>query len=202
MTPRQNAIQSQDHLTEQELRAIAYFAIGVGSEGGFGGRDVSHRLSFAGNIRNGVMRPVGNSGYSIGTLQTDLGQHPAVAGELVSAFQHWAHRHQPSWVLPEAAQRQLTADLARTGKAIKDDGGRTPDAEAMEHLNEYLRSEDGVSFVHARDEAQVDRLITGIARELQETNLYQQVERDDRVRLAAVVMKLQNQSGERWTPRL
>ena len=202
MTPQKNAVQSPDQLTEQELRAIAYFAIGVGSEGGFGGRDVSNRLSFAGNVRNGVMRPVGNSGYSIGTLQTDLGQHPAVAGELVSAFQHWAHRHQPSWVLPDAAERQLTADLARTGTAIKDDGGRTPDSEAMAHLNAYLRSEDGVSFVHARDEAQVDRLITGIARQLQETNLYQQAERDDRVRLAAVVMKLQNQSGDRWTPRL
>ncbi|OHE83071.1 MAG: hypothetical protein A2579_02965 [Lysobacterales bacterium RIFOXYD1_FULL_69_11] len=202
MTPQQNAIQSPNQLTEHELRAIAYFAIGIGSEGGFGGRDVSHRLSFAGNIRNGVMRPVGNSGYSIGTLQTDLGQHPAVAGELVSAFQLWAHRQQPSWVLSVAAQRQLTADLARTGKAIKDDDGRAPDGEAMEHLNAYLRSEDGVSFVHDRDEAQVDRLITGIARRLQATDLYQQADRDDQVRLAAVVMKLQNQSGDLWTPRL
>ena len=70
-------------LTDSELRAVVYFAIGVGSEGSVGGRDVSNRLSFAGTFRNGLMIPEGNSGFSIGTLQTDLGQHPEVVPPLI-----------------------------------------------------------------------------------------------------------------------
>lgn len=49
-------------MTDNELRAVAYFAVGVTSEGSIAGRDVSYRLSFAGNVRDGVMEPVGNSG--------------------------------------------------------------------------------------------------------------------------------------------
>lgn len=37
-------------LTDKELKALAYFAVGVTSEGSMGGRDVSYRLSFAGNV--------------------------------------------------------------------------------------------------------------------------------------------------------
>lgn len=66
-------------LSDAELRAVAYFAIGVGSEGSVASKDASNRLSFAGNIVDDTMRPVGNSGLSIGTLQTDLGQHTEVA---------------------------------------------------------------------------------------------------------------------------
>ncbi|MGY1530201.1 hypothetical protein [Luteimonas sp. A649] len=69
-------------LTLNELRAAAYFAVGVSSEGSVAGRDVAYRLSFAGNVRaGGRMEPVANSGYSFGTLQIDLGQHPEVARE-------------------------------------------------------------------------------------------------------------------------
>jgi hypothetical protein len=62
----------------------------VTSEGSNAGRDVSYRLSFAGNVRDGVMDPVGNSGYSFGTLQIDLGQHPDVARQMLDSYQRWA----------------------------------------------------------------------------------------------------------------
>ena len=74
-------------LSANELRAAAYFAVGVTSEGSIGGRDVAYRLSFAGNVRDGRMAPIGDSGYSFGTLQIDLGQHPAVARDLLDAYQ-------------------------------------------------------------------------------------------------------------------
>lgn len=204
MTPLQNHAQTPavSAPTDNELRAIAYLAIGLGSEGGFGGRDVSHRLSFAGNIRGGVMEPLGNSGFSLGTLQTDLGQHPAVAQELVSHFQAWARDNRPSWVLSHTSERDLTADLARTGKAISADKGRPPDRGALDHLNAYLSSTAGVAFVHARDVAQVERLVSGVGSRLQATTLYRDSAADDQIRLAAVVMKLQNQSGHKWTPEI
>lgn len=78
-------------LTAKELEAVAYFAVGVTSEGSIAGRDVSYRLSFAGNVgAGGRMQPVANSGYSFGTLQIDLGQHPEVARALLDGYQAWA----------------------------------------------------------------------------------------------------------------
>jgi hypothetical protein len=51
-------------LSDQELRAVAYFAMGVGSESAIGGRNVAYDLRFAGNINpeTRIMVPVGNSG--------------------------------------------------------------------------------------------------------------------------------------------
>lgn len=114
----------RDTLTDSELKAISYFAIGVGSEGVEAGFDISNRLSFAGNIRNGVMTPVGNSGLSIGTLQTDMGQHPDVAPALVGAYQTWATANHPDWVLTDAQRTQTISDLSRNGITIVAQGGR------------------------------------------------------------------------------
>ena len=201
MTPTDQPTRRND-LTDGELRAIAYFAIGMGSEGGFSGRDVSRRLSFAGNIRGDRMEPVGNSGLSIGTLQTDLGQHPSVATELVQQFQAWAREHRPDWKLTPGQARQFTSDLARTGRAIKADGYRPPDADLMDRVNAYLVSEDGVAYVHGRDNAQVERLMSGVVPQIRATTLYETSTPDDQVRLATAVLKLQNQSGSKWTPRI
>ena len=78
-------------LNDNELRATIYFAVGVASEGSNRGRNVAYELAFAGYIhregdtargqpreagvyREGQLEPIYNSGYSIGTLQTDFGQ--------------------------------------------------------------------------------------------------------------------------------
>lgn len=187
-------------LTDAELRALSYFAIGVSSEGSVAGRDVSNRLSFAGNIRGGVMDPVGNSGYSIGTLQTDLGQHPEAVPPLIDAYQAWARTAHPDWVLSDAQRAQATADLGRDGNAIRRDAGRDVDATIKSHLGEYLRTDDGRTFVHNRDVAQVDELMTGVMSRVQQTALYRNSTPDDQARLATIVGKVQNQSGDRWTP--
>jgi hypothetical protein len=53
-------------LTDNELRAVAYFSIGVSSEG----KNVSYRLAFAGNtVRDAAgnvnLQPAGYSGYTV-----------------------------------------------------------------------------------------------------------------------------------------
>ncbi|WP_238601251.1 hypothetical protein [Xanthomonas arboricola] len=59
-------------LTDQELRATLYFAVGVSSESGY----AAYQLEVAGdNLRTPLLAPADNSGYTIGTIQTDLGQH-------------------------------------------------------------------------------------------------------------------------------
>lgn len=194
----------QTTLTDAELQALAYFAIGVGSEGSIGGRDVSNHLAFAGTIRNGVMDPVGNSGYSIGTLQTDLGQHPEVAVQLVDAYQAWARTNHPDWALTDAQRTQATSDLGRNGRTIEAQNGRPLDAAVKSHLDQFLVSEAGITFVHERDVAQIDTLMRpgGGMDQLRSTTLYQNSSMDDQAKLATMVLKLENQGGQGYYPRI
>lgn len=195
-------------LTQDELRAAAYFAVGVSSEGSIGGRDVSYRLSFAGNVgAGGVMQPVANSGYSFGTLQIDLGQHPAVARDLLDSYQQWAAT-QPDRATVELSQRQyantLTA-LQRTGNQMRADGAVDIDRAP---LNRFLASDAGRTFVHGLDTqhangvTQVDAVRgnnDSALERLQATDLYRNAGDDEQARLAGMFMKLQNQSGNaRW----
>lgn len=189
-------------LSDAELRALAYFAVGVCSEGSNAGRDVSNRLSFAGSIRNGVMAPVGNSGFSIGTLQIDLGQRPEVARVLTEAYQTWATREHPHWRLTEAQYTQTVRDLSRNGRAITADRGRALDATVKGHIDQFLQSDDGIRFVHDRDMAQVEQLMNGVVRNVRQTPLYLQSNLDEQAELITMMMKLQNQSENLWAPRL
>ena len=188
-------------LTDAELNAVSYFAIGVGSEGSIGGRDVSNRLSFAGNTTNGVMSPVGNSGFSIGTLQTDLGQHPEVARTLVGAYQDWARTNHPEWVLDANQQTRTVADLSRTGDTIRAQGGREMDVTVKSHLDQFLRSDEGIRYIHDNDATQANKLMRDVYTPLRETDLYRNATPDDQVRIAAIVGKAYNQS-EVWGGRI
>lgn len=197
-------MNDKNQLSSQDARALAYFAVGVSSEGSIGGRDVSNYLSFAGKEHGGMqLEPVGNSGYSLGTLQTDLGAHPEVAQALVSSFQAWARKQHPDWVLDEKQVQQTVADLGRNGNTIRAEAGRPLDPSVKPHLDAFLTTDAGKTFVHERDERQIDRLLrpdSTLAR-LQATPLYQGSSREDQARLSTIALKLENQTGgdgERW----
>ena len=69
------------------------------------------------------MRPVANSGYSFGTMQVDLGQHPAVARDLLDHYQAWAAT-QPDGAALEFAPDEyetMLAALQRTGRQMRAD---------------------------------------------------------------------------------
>ncbi|WP_153242602.1 hypothetical protein [Frateuria defendens] len=182
-------------LTDNEARALAYFAIGVTSEG----TDRSYRLSFAGNIvpdAHGVPRmyPKGNSGYSIGTLQTDLGQHNEAATALVDAYQRWAGTAHPDWALDPAQRAQTVADLGRDGDTIRAQNRRALDPTVRSHLDQFLASDAGKTFVHQHDVAQVDKLMHDVVTPLRGTALYQHASAEDQARLLAITAKAYNQS--------
>ncbi|TYT26569.1 hypothetical protein FZO89_10040 [Luteimonas viscosa] len=195
-------------LTENELRAAAYFAVGVTSEGSIAGRDVAYRLSFAGNVgAGGRMEPVANSGYSFGTMQVDLGQHPAVARDLLERYQAWAAT-QPDRAALELSQDDCAAVLAslqRTGRQMRADDAVDIDRSV---INRFLASDDGRTFVHGLDTAHVDGVTamdgvvgnrdTALER-LRRTDLYRNATGDEQAELAGMFMKLQNQAGRaRW----
>jgi hypothetical protein len=81
-------------LSEQEQQALARFVIGFGTE--FKGADYKIVIA-ANNVTyrsDGVLNtisPVGNSGYSIGSLQWDFGQRPAIVASFVNAYQLWSY---------------------------------------------------------------------------------------------------------------
>lgn len=202
---------AKPQLTDAELKALAYFAIGVSSEGSLGPKNVAYHLSFAGTINDGKMTPVGNSGFTIGTLQTDFGAHPEVATDLVAAYQVWAAKQTPSLALSESEKAQTISDLQRNGKAINADHNRALDGTVHGNINKFLASDGGVAFVHDHDRSQVEQLMRtgdgkknpgGALHQLQQTDLYKNASLDDQAKLATVVMKLENQAGKGQYPKI
>lgn len=192
-------------LTDQELRATLYFAVGVTSESGY----TAYKLAVAGdNPRTPMLEVADNSGYTIGTIQTDLGQHyqpnvpngENVPRDLVNAYQAWATANQPTRVLTPQQVTQTIADLGRMGNDISAHGGRPLDAEVKSRLDAFLATDTGVSWVHGRDVAQIEKLMENAIAPLQRSTLYQTASEDDQVRLAAIVGKVYNQNESRAAP--
>ena len=195
-------------MTDDELRAVAYFAVGVTSEGSNAGRDVSYRLSFAGNVRNGVMDPVGNSGYSFGTLQIDLGQHPDVARQMLDSYQRWATA-QPDRAAVELTQTAYDTTLEalqRTGREMRAAGAHDID---RSNINRFFASDQGKAFVHGLDTQHVNGVTAEDAvsgnrdsalERLRRTDAYRNAPEEDQAQLAGMFMKLQNQAGNGHWP--
>jgi hypothetical protein len=179
-------------LTHDELRGLAYFAIGVTSEGGNQG----YKLSVAGdNPSTPIVTPADDSGYTIGTLQTDMGWHPDVARRLVGAYQDWARLQTPDISITPQEERQTINDLSRHGRTITNrDHGRDIDATVKAHLNQFLASDEGVRFVHERDIEQVNKLMRDIVSPLQRTAIYTNSTPEDQAKLVTMVAKTYNQN--------
>ncbi|MDR6938207.1 peptidoglycan-binding domain-containing protein [Luteibacter sp. 3190] len=178
------------------MSAIAYFAVGVSSEGSYAGKDRAYKLSFAGKFdSSGRMSPIENSGLSYGTLQKDLGQagreHVA---EIFDAYQVWALAHSPADVLSDDERAQAEVDFARTGRQVKKENGRPLNLSTKEKVDRFLDSEHGRDLVHRSDRVEVNGLVAGPLRRLASTPAFLQASSDDRVRLAVVVAKAYNQN--------
>ncbi|WP_158880051.1 peptidoglycan-binding domain-containing protein [Rhodanobacter sp. L36] len=214
------------NLTDGELRAVAYYAIGVSTEGS----DIAYKATYCGNTihnRDGsiALEPIGNSGYTIGEMQTDLGAQPDVASELVNSFQDWAKVNHKDWVLSDQQQAQATSDLGRDGRHVRDPNYDANNHEYMEehhgqhipdsllpvtgqdiesafkaHLNDYLATEAGKSFVHGTDVKQVDNLMRNVAGRLNESDFYNNANMEDQAKIFATVAKSYNQ-GPAWTDK-
>lgn len=195
------------NLTDQELRATLYFAVGVTSESGY----AAYRLEVAGdNPRTPTLEPADNSGYTIGTIQTDLGQHyqpgdpngENIPRDLINAYQVWARTHQVDRVLTQDQGDRAIADLGRNGRAIRADAGRPVDADVKSRLDAFLSSEAGISWVHERDVAQIGKLMERAIAPLQRSDVYRNASLDDQVKLAAMVGKAYNQNEVRAAPMI
>jgi hypothetical protein len=203
------------NLTDNELRAAAYYAIGVSTEGS----DIAYQLSFCGDTIHKpdgsvALEPIGNSGYTIGELQVDFGAQPNTAKALVDSFQTWSKTNHPDWVLSNQQAAQFASDLGRDGRHIRDPNydadvkqygrghipashlpasGQDIDQTFKAHLNAYLASDAGKTFTHQEDVKQVDNLMSNVATHLEKTDLYKHATPDDQAKIFAVVAKAYNQ---------
>ena len=181
-------------LTDNELKALSYHAIGVSSEEG----DKAYRLTLCGRTmaaRDGRMTlyPEENSGYAIGTLQVDLGQSPETGRNLVAHFQSWARVNHPDWVLDEQQRESFTRDLNRDGRTIRK-ANHDIDQTVKSHLNTYLGTDDGKDFVHQQDVAQVNTLTTRIGTPLRTIPFYRNASPEDQARIYVTIAKAFNQN--------
>jgi hypothetical protein len=211
--------------SESHIHAIARFLVGFGTEEDEVWRD--YNLDFAGRIdyrSDGVpasIRPVDNSGYSLGSLQWDFGQGPELVGLFIDAFEAFAKANPNATPLvsdPEFASRAL----ALQGHALVNQpvaGLRKQDVQA---LSEFVRSDDGSDWVNT----QIDELLigsdqqkkvvvrnksygfslVGVARQVEETTAfkkYDTLRRGDVTDLLyAIGMKTYNQSQSAFTKKL
>ncbi|WP_170843736.1 peptidoglycan-binding domain-containing protein, partial [Luteibacter sp. UNCMF331Sha3.1] len=142
----------------------------------------------------GLMEPAAQSGFSVGTLQKDLGQdRQATAKALVDAYQAWAEQSTGWPVLSDAEAAASVADLARNGKAIRDQGGRNIDPSLREQLNAFLTSKGGRDFVHERDVAQVEHIHKDALAKMVDSVVYRNANTDDQITLTTIVAKAFNQ---------
>ncbi|WAT15215.1 peptidoglycan-binding domain-containing protein [Xanthomonas fragariae] len=209
------------NLTDDELRAVAYYTIGVGSEGS----DIAYQLGFCGNpVPNNeygseMLKPIGNSGYTIGEMQTDFGANKDIASNLVSSFQKWAAANHPDWMLKEQDASRLAFLLGRDGHHIRDPqydahnkkymsehhgsqiqssllpaAGVDIDKNLKSHLNTYLSTNDGKSFIHKQDIRQVDILINDVGKRLKTTDLYKNATPENQVKIFSSLAKAYNQN--------
>ncbi|WP_082065180.1 peptidoglycan-binding protein [Xanthomonas sp. MUS 060] len=216
------------NLTDNELRALVYYSIGVSSEGG----DVAYQLSFAGkqiHEKNSpaLLKPIANSGYTIGTLQTDFGAHPEDTHALVNAFQSWAKANKTNWLISNGEASKIIEDLSRDGHHIRDPNynadakryatehklkhpylpdnlmpvtGSDIDQTHKSHLNDFLATDPGKSFIHHRDKNQTDHLISKISITLNDADFYKNSSPQEQAKIFSVIAKIYNQSpnfGER-----
>ena len=190
------SIQKSYEISDNELFAITYFAVGAASEA----RTRAYQLVIAGTeIKDGsgniiMLEPRDNSGYSFSMMQNDLGQRKDTAPYLIHATQRWALSHQPNLAFEDKEIDLFINKISRTGKEIRKDGKAPLPAKIQPAVNAFLASDEGIAFAHSYDVKQIAKIKKVILDPLRETALYQNSSYEDKIRLITVSAKLFNQA--------
>jgi hypothetical protein len=210
---------------ESYIQGIARFLVGFGTEQDAVWRD--YNLDFAGTITydkagNPMMfAPVGNSGYSLGSLQWDFGQGPTLAGPFIEAFVAWFANNATAAALksdPEFAKRAL----AMQGKALIAKPALGLMEQDVQALSEFVRTDVGGDWVNTNidqnligNDAQSNIVVLGkkfgltlvkVAREVEATKTFKAFAAQGNVDATdlvyAIGMKTYNQSPGTFTKKL
>ena len=186
-------------ISEKDFQAAAYFAIGLTSEGSLNGKERAYELTIAhqkGTNEAVRLVPIQNSGYAIGVIQTDFGQHPEVAKRMVHFFQDWAKAYRPDLRFDDKEVAPFIAQLSRAGNQVKLKYHNEPlNPKIKPAINAFLASPVGMAFVHAHDVKQINLLQELRFQRATKTALYQRSNDEDKLRLVVSLAKLANVKG-------
>jgi peptidoglycan hydrolase-like protein with peptidoglycan-binding domain len=194
----------RDNESKRSVAGAMYFIVGRGTEGG----PSSYRLSVAGVTDahwGDVSRVVANSGYSVGTIQVDMGQRgtwPLGATEgtvqagptYVDALIEQSAAYAESNGLPYPDDRiQLRADLLSHGNGLK---GRSSisfiDQSTRSSINEWASSSEGKKWIHQNIDYPQVKSATEVAEGM--IKVYgKNIDDDRRLETTALLVKTANQ---------
>ena len=137
--------------TESYIQGLARFVVGFGTEQDDVWRD--YNLDFAGDIsydssgNPSSFAPVGNSGYSLGSLQWDFGQGQDLAGPFIESFEAWFDKNPKASPL-KSDPEFVTRAVALQGKVLTPNPSMGLKRQDVQTLSEYVRSDPGSDWVN------------------------------------------------------
>ena len=182
-------------INSTQIRTIALLTAGYSSEVL---NKSAYILSWAMQYdANGM--PLNNSGYSVGVLQSDLGQRQELASSLTKSYYQWAG-DDPNRLIGRSSA-QLESVLRQQGRyqlvpnANSDDLSKRPlNNEEMAKFNAFLQTDDGRQAVWAADLKQIEKL-GNFGDRIIASQTYQSLTNDvERIKVLTSGMKLYNQS--------
>ncbi|MCJ0762037.1 Ig-like domain-containing protein [Variovorax terrae] len=184
-------------ITSTEIRSLALLNAGYASEVQ---NKSSYALSWAMSYSKKDGSPENNSGYSIGTLQSDLGQRPQLVSGLVTAYYAWAGTDASK--LLDRTESELTSVLKEQGRyglvpnANSADLSKRPlSSEEKTKFNTFLQTDSGKQAVWEMDLKQIDEKLLPFAQRVISSQTFQSfVSEDDQRYVLTAAMKLFNQS--------
>lgn len=168
-------------LDRSTFEAIAYNAIGRASE-------INTYPAYA------LTHSTGNSGWSVGAIQWDFGQpgRGDKVDDLLSGYQAWA---QPDDRFTDVELASLSGRLKTRGQV-----GNDLSVDEKTKLEDYLRSDQGRTFVDELSQAQIERKWERVGEPLSQIEWMQRLAENDPQQAAEIVAmtsKLYNQNEVR-----
>jgi hypothetical protein len=206
--------------TEAHIQGIARFLVGFGTEEDEHWRD--YHFDFCGHIdydpHSGAptnVRPIEESGYSVGCLQLDFGQTTAAAEPFVAAFDAWHKANPTSQPLVSTHAFAVTA-LKSNGSTLKANPGSALHQQDVAALSAFVLSPGGSDWVNQHvdnaligSDAQRKSIynsewsLVGIARETEATAAFKAADQAKRTNMTdllyAMTMKAYNQAPRHCT---
>jgi hypothetical protein len=163
-------------LDKNTFNAIAYNAMGRASE-------INTKANYS------LKHSTGSSGWSVGVVQWDFGQHTEQVAPLLDNYQKWASEDKKFTPQELNSLSHKLTTSGQTGNALT----------AVEHsrLNAYLRSDEGRDFVNSLSQQQIDKEWKEVGQPLSQVKWLQDLSKKDPAQAAEIVTmtcKLYNQN--------
>ncbi len=176
--------------SDNTIRALTLLNVGYASE-------VKNKSSINLSIawKNG--QPIANSGYSLGSLQSDFGQRKESVNDLVDAFEGWTANDPTHRKIDEHVN--LRTSLKSTGHELAANRSLLLPSETIDKFNEFLQSSEGRKTVWEMDLKQINEKLLPFAHKVIETPTFQSFDADninpaDQFLLLSAATKLYNQA--------